>query len=125
MAVIAKSFARIHRRNLIAQGIVPLTFANADDYQWAVEGDTWELDDLRAALAAGREEVVVRIVERGQAFTLQAHFSPREGRVLTNGRLLAHIRQGGRILSAEQAISGAVDQGAPITNLVPEPPPTV
>jgi len=124
-AVIAKSFARIHRRNLIAQGLVPLTFASADDYQLASQGDTWELPDIRAALAAGREEVVVRIVERGQAFTLQAHFSPRERRVLMGGGLLAHIRQGGRILSAEQAISGAVDQGSPITNPVPEPPPTV
>jgi aconitate hydratase len=96
-----------------------------DDYQLASQGDTWELDDLRAALTAGHEEVVVRIVERGQTFTLLAHFSLRERRVLTNGGLLAHIRQGGRILSAEQAISGAVDQGSPITNPAPEPPPTV
>src|SRR5262249_47724557 len=41
-AVIAKSFARIHRRNLIAQGLVPLTFANEDDYALARTGDTWD-----------------------------------------------------------------------------------
>jgi hypothetical protein len=39
------------------------------------------------------------------------------------GGLLAHIRQGGQFLSAEQAVSGAVDQGSPVTNPVPEPPP--
>jgi aconitate hydratase len=64
-AVIAKSFARIHRRNLIAQGLVPLRFANEEDYALARMGDTWELPDLRAALAEEREEVVVRIAERG------------------------------------------------------------
>jgi hypothetical protein len=37
--------------------------------------------------------------------------------------LLAHIRQGGRLLSAGEAQSGAVDQGSPITNPVAEPPP--
>jgi len=123
-AVIAKSFARIHRRNLIAQGIPPLTFANDDDYRLAREGDTWELPDLRRALAEGREEVTARIVERGQEIRLRARFSARERRVLMGGGLLAHIRQGGQFLSAEQAVSGAVDQGSPVTNPVPEQPPT-
>jgi hypothetical protein len=42
---------------------------------------------------------------------------------LLNGGLLAHIRQGGHLLSAGEAVSAAVDQGSPITNPVPEPPP--
>src|SRR5207247_2526364 len=40
-AVIAKSFARIHRRNLIAQGIVPLLFKDEADYEKAELGQTW------------------------------------------------------------------------------------
>ncbi|MGH2522442.1 MAG: aconitate hydratase [Anaerolineales bacterium] len=123
-AVIAKSFARIHRRNLIAQGIPPLTFANEADYKLACQGDTWEMPDIRRALAEGESEVLVQIVEKGQTFKLRAHFSPRERRVLNNGGLLAHIRQGGRALSAEKAISAAVDQGSPVTNPVPEDEPT-
>src|SRR5918999_1360254 len=45
-AVFAKSFARIHRRNLVAQGIVALTFANEDDHGRAEVGDTWTLPNL-------------------------------------------------------------------------------
>ncbi len=119
-AVVAKSFARIHRRNLIAQGIPPLTFARDDDYLLARQDDTWELPDLRAALAEGREDVRCRIVESGRELTLRADFSPREREVLVDGGLLAHIRKGGRPLSAEQAVSGHVDQGSPITHSVPE-----
>src|SRR5207247_3234016 len=118
-AVIAKSFARIHRRNLIAQGIPPLTFANENEYAKACQGDTWEIPGVRAALLEGRREITVRNVERGEEFTLRADFSPRERHVLISGGLLAHIREGGRGLSAEKATSGAVDQGSPQTNPVP------
>ena len=49
-AVIAKSFARIHRRNLIAQGIPPLSFQDEVDYARARQGDTWEMPGIRAAV---------------------------------------------------------------------------
>src|SRR3989441_3619397 len=42
-AVIAKSFARIHRRNLIAQGVVPLLFKEDADYERAEQGQKWEV----------------------------------------------------------------------------------
>src|ERR671919_3078853 len=45
-AVIAKSFARIHRRNLIAQGILPLLFKNPTDYDRAELGQTWRISEL-------------------------------------------------------------------------------
>jgi len=119
-AVIAKSFARIHRRNLIAQGLPPLTFANPDDYQLAREGDTLEIPDLVEQLAAGATEIPVRIRELKREFKVRANFSPRERRVLQNGGMLAHIKAGGKMLSAEKAESGAVDQGSPVTNPVPQ-----
>jgi len=111
-AVIAKSFARIHRRNLIAQGLVPLTFANEDDYALARAGDTWEMPDIRMALPEARDEVTVRIVEQGREFKLHAHLSPRERRVLINGGLLAHIRQGGRLLNLDKSVRKTI-VGAP------------
>jgi aconitate hydratase len=122
--VIAKSFARIHRRNLIAQGIPPLTFANEADYERAFQGDTWELPGIRDALAQGRDEIEVRIEGRAGGFKVRARFSERERRVLLSGGLIAHIREGGSSLSAGQAVSGAVDQGSPITNPTAEQPPT-
>jgi aconitate hydratase len=42
-AVVARSFARIHRRNLIAQGIIPLVFTADADLGDARQGDTWEI----------------------------------------------------------------------------------
>src|SRR5215212_10386851 len=47
-AVIAKSFARIHRRNLIAQGIVPLLFKDENDYDKAGLGQTWNIPRLHS-----------------------------------------------------------------------------
>jgi aconitate hydratase len=121
--VFARSFARIHRRNLIAQGIPPLTFASDADYQRAHQGDTWELPNLRAAFAVGQVDIAVHIVESDQTFTVQANLSPRERQMLNDGGMLAHVRGGGRALSAQKAVSAAVDQGSPETNLAPAEPP--
>ncbi|MDP9307079.1 MAG: aconitate hydratase, partial [Actinomycetota bacterium] len=66
-AVIAKSFARIHRRNLIAQGIVPLLFKEDADYDQAEQGQKWEIHDLHA-IAEGEDELQVEI-EGAPAFT--------------------------------------------------------
>src|ERR687886_191354 len=59
-AVIAKSFARIHRRNLISQGILPLRFKEESDYDTFEQGQRWELPDLRSRLEDGDEEVPAR-----------------------------------------------------------------
>ena len=65
-AVFAKSFARIHRRNLVAQGILALTFADEDDYDLAKVGDTWTLPEVRARAGGGRASGSrVRIEESG------------------------------------------------------------
>ncbi|MBI3980250.1 MAG: aconitate hydratase [Chloroflexi bacterium] len=119
-AVIARSFARIHRRNLIAQGIVPLTFADEGDYVLARVEDTWELPELRARLEAGEQEVIARVRETGREIRLFAHFSPRERAVLVHGGLLAHVRQGGLPMGVNLGHSGAVDQGSPVTNPIPQ-----
>jgi aconitate hydratase len=43
-AIIVKSFARIHETNLKKQGMLPLTFANPDDYNKIKEDDLIDLD---------------------------------------------------------------------------------
>jgi predicted aconitate hydratase len=52
-AVVAKSFARIHRRNLALNGIVPLRFCNPSDCEATSEGDVWRIEGLRAAIESG------------------------------------------------------------------------
>jgi aconitate hydratase len=119
-AVIAKSFARIHRRNLIAQGLPPLIFADPAEHAEARAGETWEIPDLAEQLTSGATELKVVVRDEDREFLVKANFSPRERRVLVNGGMLAHIRAGGKMLSAEKAESGAVDQGSPITNPIPQ-----
>jgi aconitate hydratase len=117
-AVVARSYARIHRRNLISQGIPALTFADDGGYAQARQGDTWELVDLRGALARGDGAVTARVADSGAEIRLRAAFSARERAVLLDGGLLAHVRAGGALLSAGPAHSAAVDQGSPITSPV-------
>jgi aconitate hydratase len=90
-AVIAKSFARIHRRNLISQGILPLRFKDESDYDSFEEGQRWELPDLRSRLESGDEEIPAR--SDGTEVTLLAEYSPRERDILLAGGILRQLRQ--------------------------------
>jgi aconitate hydratase len=115
-AVFARSFARIHRGNLIAQGIVPLTLEGVD-YEAAQQGQMWEMPRIQQELTSGSPTVDVRAGSR--SFQARANLSAREREVLLAGGLLAYLRAGGSPLSVGKAISGAVDQGSPITQPAP------
>lgn len=65
--VIAKSFARIHRQNLINYGVLPLVFINSGDYDRLAVGDTLWVGDLRKTLASSD-----RIVLRSANATIEA-----------------------------------------------------
>ena len=78
-AVVAKSFARIHRTNLIAQGIVPLTFADEADYERVEQGDEWTITGLRS----GAIEAPV---------PLELRLTAREREILLAGGLIAYAR---------------------------------
>jgi hypothetical protein len=58
----------IHRRNLIAQGIVPLVFAEEADAKRAPRGQTWQIVDIRTALERGVERVLIRVHDAGLEF---------------------------------------------------------
>jgi len=90
-AVIAKSFARIHRRNLIAQGIVPLLFSNASDYDKAELGQTWRISGLQE-IANGVDELSCEIEGVGE-ITLTHDFLPREREIVVAGGLIRYLKQ--------------------------------
>jgi aconitate hydratase len=90
-AVIAKSFARIHRRNLIAQGIVPLLFKDESDYERAELGQTWRISGLHA-IAEGEDEVEVEIQEVGELM-LTHDLLPREREIVVAGGLIRYLRE--------------------------------
>jgi aconitate hydratase len=84
-SVVAKSFARIHRTNLVAQGIVPLVFADEADYERAELGQEWEcpLDVSRAELEARTPFGTLR---------LETRLTERERVILQSGGLIAYAR---------------------------------
>ena len=92
-AVFAKSFARIHRRNLVAQGILALTFADESDYDRAEVGETWTLPRVRDELADGADEITVRIEESGDEFPLTHDLAAKEREILLHGGLLSYLKQ--------------------------------
>jgi aconitate hydratase len=92
-AVFAKSFARIHRRNLVAQGILALTFADESDYDRAKVGETWVLARVREELEAGSDEITVRIEDSGDEFPVTHDFAAKEREILLHGGLLSYLKQ--------------------------------
>ena len=106
-AVIAKSFARIHRRNLIAQGIVALTFSDESDYDKAEVGQKWLLPELRSELENGSESITARIEDSGDEVTLSHDFSEHEREILLAGGLLSYLREG----QGKNGASGKAESG--------------
>ena len=91
-AVIAKSFARIHRDNLINFGILPLTLANAADYSDINLGDEIEIPNVRAELSANR--AVLKLVNKTTGRTIEAthDLTPRQTEIMLAGGMLNYIK---------------------------------
>lgn len=89
-AVIAKSFARIHRSNLINFGILPLTFVREEDYETIAPGDQLRID-LSNGLA--EEVLTVKNLTRGTAFQVRHGLSERQKKILLAGGLLNYTKQ--------------------------------
>jgi aconitate hydratase len=109
-AVVAKSFARIHRRNLLAQGIIPLTFADESDYEKAQVEQCWEFPKLREELEQGSDTITVRI-DDGEELKLNQDFSKHEREILLAGGLLRYLREQGPA-DSENGAEGSEDGAA-------------
>jgi aconitate hydratase len=90
-AVIAKSFARIHRRNLIAQGIVPLLFKDEADYDKAELGQTLRITGLHG-IAEGEDDLDVELEGVGE-IVLTHDLLPREREIVVAGGLIRYLRE--------------------------------
>jgi predicted aconitate hydratase len=93
-AVIAKSFARIHRMNLVNFGILPLTFDDPSLYDSLELGDVIVLDNIREQLAESVESrrLTVRVPQKDLTFTVNHTLFPRMIDVLLAGGLTNWIR---------------------------------
>jgi aconitate hydratase len=94
-AVVARSYARIHRRNLIGVGILPLVFADDADWAHARIGQHWRIPGIVAALETSADTLTADVESAGTV-RLALDVSPTERATLLAGGLLAAIRQGRR-----------------------------
>jgi aconitate hydratase len=92
-AVLAKSFARIHRDNLINFGILPLTFIEPADYDRLEQDDVLQIDQIHRALQEGAE-LEVKNVTRNITFKVRAQMTPRQVEIILAGGLLNYTRRG-------------------------------
>ena len=86
-AVVAKSFARMHKANLTNSGILPLTFADENDYDKIDEGDAVTLCGVRDAILNGGD-IVLKDETKGIEIPLKADLSDRARHIILAGGLL-------------------------------------
>lgn len=90
-AVIVKSFARIHRANLINFGILPLLFKSEQDYDRIEQGDVLEVKDALSAVKGSQTFTVVNQTKE-YIFDVTANLNLREKELILKGGLLSHTR---------------------------------
>lgn len=92
-AVMVKSFARIHRANLINAGILPLTFVNEADYDSISEGDKLEIAGVREAVKSGKTQLVVVNKTNGKEIPVLCELTGRTKDIMLAGGLLDYTRE--------------------------------
>ncbi len=91
-AVLTKSFARIHKANLVNSGIIPLTFVNPEDYDKITLNDTISLPHIQEEIRDGKQ---VTVIVNGYEFKADCDVSERQrGALLAGGTLNYAKKQG-------------------------------
>lgn len=93
--VIARSFARIHKANLVNFGLLPLRFVDPSDYDAIEMGDVLAAEDVHAGIERGR--ITVRNVTRGTTFETDLDLTERERALLRAGGVLPWTRAHGGV----------------------------
>ena len=91
-AVLARSFARIHRQNLTNFGILPLTFAKPDDYDRIDQEDIVLIEHLRKALEAGGF-VTIRNESKDESYEARHDLQEREIEMVLEGSLISVVKR--------------------------------
>ena len=89
-AVLAKSFARIHKANLINSGIIPMVFDNENDYNNIDLNDDFEINNLYEDLQRGK--IKITNTTKGEDFYVKVELSPYEIEVIKAGGKLNYTK---------------------------------
>ncbi len=90
-AVIVKSFARIHKANLINAGILPLTFENEADYDGISLNDELVLSDVKNGIKSG--SIILHNKTTGKDINLAADLTDRQKDMMLAGGLLNYTKK--------------------------------
>lgn len=90
-AVIAKSFARIHKANLINNGIIPMEFEAEVDYDKIGLLDELVIEDIKSALVNGK--TIVKNLTNGSLFNVYINLTEKEVNVIKSGGRLNSVRK--------------------------------
>lgn len=90
--VAAVSFARIHWQNLANFGVLPVEFADADDYNRIEQGDELAIDNVREALPA-EARLTLRNVTKGESYEVGHRLSPRQVEMVLAGGQIPLLKQ--------------------------------
>jgi aconitate hydratase len=91
-AVIARSFARIHRSNLINFGILPLLFRNAEDYEKVEKGDRLVFQGAKNTLT-GNQSYSIYNKTKNYTFEVSSQLNDREKEIVLSGGLLPFTKK--------------------------------
>ena len=86
-AVITKSFARIHKANLVNAGIIPINFKDVSDYDKIDVNDDLQLPNIKAELTANQDITLVNKT-KNEEYKLICDVSDRQKDILAAGSLL-------------------------------------
>lgn len=87
-AKLVKSFARIHKANLINFGILPLTFSDPNDYETLSRDDRIRFEGVRAAVEQGKVELIAEVLPSRREMLLRLDVTDRERMILLAGGLI-------------------------------------
>jgi aconitate hydratase len=90
--VLAKSFARIHKANLVNFGILPLTFAVPDDYGKIANGDRIRLENVRTSVEKNQPLTLINETQ-GTEIKAEYDLSERQRDTILDGGLLNHVKK--------------------------------
>jgi len=90
-AVIAKSFARIHRANLINFGVLPLLFKSESDYEKIEQGDRLLIRGVIDAIKGGQDFKIENLTKH-YTFEVTSNLNDREKELILKGGLLPYVR---------------------------------
>lgn len=91
--VLAVSFARIHMANLINNGIIPLEFADENDYKSVGEGDNLVIENARGQIESMTGYVEVTNTTKNKKIKTVLDISQRQTKMLIAGGLLNFTKQ--------------------------------